>query len=92
MIITHSHVDHFGGALGVISPREAALRKLPVIAPAGFLEESISENLMVARRWEGVPPTSSEKIWNAPQRNGRYGSGQDHGLWQHRHHPAHGDH
>lgn len=47
MIITHSHVDHFGGALGVVSPREAALRKLPVIAPAGFLEESISENLMV---------------------------------------------
>jgi len=47
IIITHSHADHFGGVLGVITPREAASRKLPVIAPEGFIEESISENMMV---------------------------------------------
>jgi alkyl sulfatase BDS1-like metallo-beta-lactamase superfamily hydrolase len=47
IIITHSHADHFGGVLGVISPSELAERKLPVIAPDGFLEEATSENILV---------------------------------------------
>ncbi len=47
IIFTHSHVDHFGGALGVISSQEVAKRKLPVIAPDGFMEEATSENVMV---------------------------------------------
>ena len=47
IIITHSHMDHFGGVLGVISPREVAERKIPVIAPDGFMEEATSENVMV---------------------------------------------
>ncbi len=47
MIFTHSHVDHFGGALGVVSAREAAERKLPIVAPQGFVEEATSENIMV---------------------------------------------
>ncbi len=36
IIFTHSHIDHFGGVFGVISSREAAERKIPVIAPDGF--------------------------------------------------------
>ena len=44
MIFSHSHVDHFGGALGVISAEDAKVRQLPVIAPAGFMEEATSEN------------------------------------------------
>jgi len=47
LIFTHSHVDHFGGALGVISGEEAAARKVPVVAPAGFLEEATSENVLL---------------------------------------------
>ncbi len=47
LVYTHSHVDHFGGALGVLSAQEAAERKLPVVAPEGFLEEATSENVMV---------------------------------------------
>ncbi|HNY50639.1 MAG TPA: alkyl sulfatase dimerization domain-containing protein [Smithella sp.] len=47
IIITHSHVDHFGGVLGITSPQEVEQRKLPVIAPEGFLEEAISENILV---------------------------------------------
>ena len=47
VIFTHAHADHFGGALGVISPQEIAERKVPVIAPAGFLEEATSENVLV---------------------------------------------
>lgn len=47
VIFTHSHIDHFGGALGVISAAEVAARGVPVIAPEGFLEEATSENVMV---------------------------------------------
>lgn len=45
LLYTHSHVDHFGGALGVLTPEQA--RQVPVIASAGFMEEATSENLMV---------------------------------------------
>jgi alkyl sulfatase BDS1-like metallo-beta-lactamase superfamily hydrolase len=46
VIFTHSHIDHFGGVLGVISPEDAKARNVPIVAPAGFMEEATSENLM----------------------------------------------
>jgi alkyl sulfatase BDS1-like metallo-beta-lactamase superfamily hydrolase len=46
LIFTHAHVDHFGGAVGVISAQDAAQRKLPIIAAEGFMEEATSENVM----------------------------------------------
>jgi len=47
IIFTHSHVDHFGGVLGVISAEEAARRAIPIIAPQGFMQEATSENILV---------------------------------------------
>jgi alkyl sulfatase BDS1-like metallo-beta-lactamase superfamily hydrolase len=47
VIFTHSHADHFGGALGVISAEEVAERGVPVIAPVGFMEEATSENVLM---------------------------------------------
>ena len=47
LVFSHSHIDHFGGALGVLTPQEVSERKVPVIAPAGFMEEATSENVMV---------------------------------------------
>jgi alkyl sulfatase BDS1-like metallo-beta-lactamase superfamily hydrolase len=47
IVFTHSHVDHFGGALGVISAEEVKQRNVPVVAPVGFMEEATSENLMM---------------------------------------------
>jgi alkyl sulfatase BDS1-like metallo-beta-lactamase superfamily hydrolase len=41
VIYTHSHGDHFGGVRGVV-PDGASI---PVIAPAGFLEHAVSENV-----------------------------------------------
>ncbi|GAA1469331.1 beta-lactamase-like protein [Microbacterium thalassium] len=41
VIFTHSHVDHFGGVLGVVD----ADTDVPVIAPEGFLEHAVSENV-----------------------------------------------
>jgi alkyl sulfatase BDS1-like metallo-beta-lactamase superfamily hydrolase len=47
VIFTHSHVDHFGGVLGLVSAEEAKTRNIPIVAPVGFMEEATSENLMV---------------------------------------------
>lgn len=47
VIYTHSHIDHFGGVLGVTSAADAAARGIPIVAPQGFMEEATSENVMV---------------------------------------------
>jgi alkyl sulfatase BDS1-like metallo-beta-lactamase superfamily hydrolase len=46
VIYTHSHVDHFGGVLGVTSVADVAAGKTAIIAPDGFLEHSVSENVI----------------------------------------------
>ncbi|MFI6868452.1 alkyl/aryl-sulfatase [Nocardia sp. NPDC050406] len=45
LIYTHSHVDHFGGARGVADVADAEAGRLPVVAPAGFLEHAVAENV-----------------------------------------------
>ena len=45
LIYSHSHVDHFGGGRGILSEEEVEAGDVPVIAPAGFLEHAISENV-----------------------------------------------
>ncbi|MFC9409224.1 alkyl sulfatase C-terminal domain-containing protein [[Kitasatospora] papulosa] len=42
MIYTHPHVDHFGGCRGVL-PDGAG--DIPVVAPSGFMEHAVSENV-----------------------------------------------
>ncbi|MER7539667.1 alkyl sulfatase dimerization domain-containing protein [Streptomyces sp. NPDC097704] len=42
MIYTHPHVDHFGGCRGVL-PDGAG--DIPVLAPQGFMEHAVSENV-----------------------------------------------
>lgn len=46
VIYTHSHVDHFGGVLGVTSDADVESGRCKVIAPVGFLHEAVSENLL----------------------------------------------
>jgi alkyl sulfatase BDS1-like metallo-beta-lactamase superfamily hydrolase len=45
LIYTHSHIDHFGGAKGVVTAEEVAERGIPVLAPEGFLHHAVSENV-----------------------------------------------
>ncbi|HKT83164.1 MAG TPA: MBL fold metallo-hydrolase, partial [Solirubrobacterales bacterium] len=45
LIYTHSHVDHFGGAKGVLTPEDAEARGVPILAPTGFLHHAVSENV-----------------------------------------------
>jgi alkyl sulfatase BDS1-like metallo-beta-lactamase superfamily hydrolase len=46
VIYSHSHGDHFGGVRGVVDAGAVASGKVAVIAPAGFMEEATSENVM----------------------------------------------
>lgn len=46
VIYTHPHVDHFGGVRGVIDEAEVKAGKVQVIAPQGFFEHAISENVL----------------------------------------------
>ncbi len=45
LIYTHSHVDHFGGAKGVVSEEDVESGRVPVLAPSGFLHHAVSENV-----------------------------------------------
>ena len=46
VIYTHSHIDHFGGVEGVTSAEDVAAGRCQVLAPAGFLQEAVSENVI----------------------------------------------
>ncbi|MBH3341714.1 MBL fold metallo-hydrolase [Pseudomonas mendocina] len=46
VIYSHSHVDHFGGVRGVIDEADVQAGKVKVIAPEGFYEHAVSENVL----------------------------------------------
>lgn len=46
LIYTHSHVDHFGGARGMVAQADVDAGRVQVIAPQGFLEHAVSENII----------------------------------------------
>jgi len=46
VIYTHSHVDHFGGILGVIDQERLDSGEVPIVAPEGFVREAVAENLL----------------------------------------------
>lgn len=45
VIYTHSHVDHFGGVLGVTSQQDVDAGAVAVLAPEGFIEHAVQENV-----------------------------------------------
>lgn len=46
VIYSHSHVDHFGGVRGVIDEADVKAGTVKVIAPEGFYEHAVSENVL----------------------------------------------
>ena len=45
VIYTHSHVDHFGGVLGVASQADVDAGSVAVLAPEGFIEHAVQGNV-----------------------------------------------
>lgn len=45
VVYSHSHADHYGGVRGVVNDADVASGKVPVIAPVGFMEHAVAENV-----------------------------------------------
>ena len=45
VVYSHSHIDHFGGVKGVTTQEDVDAGRVPVLAPEGFLEHAIAENV-----------------------------------------------
>ena len=46
VIYSHGHADHFGGVKGVVGEADVAAGKVQVLAPAGFMETAVAENIL----------------------------------------------
>ncbi len=46
VIYTHSHADHFGGVRGVVDEADVRSGKVKVIAPEGFMDNAVAENVL----------------------------------------------
>jgi len=46
VIYSHSHADHWGGVRGVVDGEDVAAGRVRIIAPAGFMEEAVGENVI----------------------------------------------
>ena len=45
VVYSHSHADHFGGVRGVVDEEDVKSGKVKIIAPAGFMEHAVAENV-----------------------------------------------
>jgi alkyl sulfatase BDS1-like metallo-beta-lactamase superfamily hydrolase len=45
VVFTHCHIDHFGGVKGVVDEEDVRAGRVPVVAPAGFYEHAVKENV-----------------------------------------------
>lgn len=45
VVYSHSHADHFGGVRGVVDEADVRSGKVKVIAPIGFMDHAVSENV-----------------------------------------------
>lgn len=46
VIYTHSHIDHYGGVHAVIDAEDVTAGTVRIVAPHGFMEHAVSENVM----------------------------------------------
>ena len=46
VVYSHSHGDHFGGVEGIVSLEGVKAGRVKIIAPNGFLEHAVSENVI----------------------------------------------
>ncbi|HJR22858.1 MAG TPA: alkyl sulfatase dimerization domain-containing protein [Dongiaceae bacterium] len=46
VVHSHSHTDHYGGVRGIVDEADVKAGKVKIIAPHGFTEEAVSENVI----------------------------------------------
>ncbi|MFT4049204.1 MAG: alkyl sulfatase dimerization domain-containing protein [Solirubrobacterales bacterium] len=46
IVYSHSHVDHFGGARGLVNDDDIKAGRVKIYAPEGFLEAAVAENVL----------------------------------------------
>lgn len=67
LVYTHSHTDHFGGAGGTLDSTGGktgtTLQGVPIIAPKGFMDAVMSENLVAGRQCTSAQSTCSAGLW-----------------------------
>jgi alkyl sulfatase BDS1-like metallo-beta-lactamase superfamily hydrolase len=73
VIYSHSHVDHFGGVRGVVNGDDVAAGKVKIIAPAGFMEEAVGENVIAGNAMSrramyqfGMLLPRKKRAWSMP--------------------------
>ena len=45
VLYTHSHVDHYGGILGIVDRERIDAGEVDIVAPEGFLDAAVAENV-----------------------------------------------
>lgn len=45
VIVSHPHLDHYGGLKGLITEEDVRSGKVKLVAPEGFMEHAVSENV-----------------------------------------------
>jgi len=51
VIYSHSHIDHYGGVRGVVDEADVKSGRVQVIAPVGFMEHAVAENVYSGNAW-----------------------------------------
>jgi len=51
IIYTHSHPDHYGGVRGIIDEQDAKSRGVPILAPGGFMNAVVADNVIALPAW-----------------------------------------
>ena len=78
VIYSHSHADHFGGVKAVLDAADVAAGRAQVIAPDGFMEHAVAENIIagnaMSRRAQYLVRRTAAARRKRP---GRYRPGQD---------------
>lgn len=46
VVYSHAHADHFGGVKGIVSQEQVDRGEVPIIAPKGFLNHAVAENVL----------------------------------------------
>ncbi len=72
VIYSHSHIDHYGGILGVVSEEQVANGEVEIYGPRGFVEQSVAETLFASGGGRaglqyagGLPPSPFGRVDSA---------------------------